>query len=196
MDRKNMILIAGSAALAVCAVVFVTAASQASATPLFTVRMEQVSSKMNFLPTEINGFTYDTEKGYTVTFGINKYCSSDPSETILDDTCMTMCGTCPFSCLESCFETCDTWPSCPVTCDTCTSNCNPTCYGPTCPQTCEPTCETPTCPHTCYETCETCDDPTCPYTCYETCEDPTCPVTCEPTCEEPTCPLTCDDPTC
>lgn len=178
MDRtQKMILAVIGVALASCAVTFVTASSQTSS-PLYTIRMEQVSSGMHFLPTEKNEFTYTTQKGYTLHHDV-KYCTEPQT---VDETCQTTCETCHHTC-ETCVE-----DTCPLTCDTCTHNCDPTCTGPTCPYTCEPTCQ--------MATCETCDQPTCLATCPLTCYDPTCPDTCEPTCQEDTCPLTCDDPTC
>lgn len=138
------------------AVIAVTAYPRTSATPLYVMRMEQASSKMNFLPTEMNPFTYTTEKGCVLNCDVaTRYCSgARPCDTTPGDTCeptclkMT-CYTCELSCYLSCWETCV--------------------IG-----TCEPTCNSFTCQYTCY----TCDQPTCPETCEPTCEEPTCPVTC------------------
>ncbi|MBU7028515.1 MAG: hypothetical protein HXS48_16395 [Theionarchaea archaeon] len=74
MNRTKMLIVAVSAAVAFCAVAFVTADFSTSSTPLYTVRMEQASSSMRFLPTERNKFTYTTEKGYMLTCDVMKSC--------------------------------------------------------------------------------------------------------------------------
>ena len=61
-----MIAVIG-AALAL-AVTCVTASTSLCNTPLYTFRIEQASSKMNFLPTAMNEFTSTTEKGYNLTY--------------------------------------------------------------------------------------------------------------------------------
>jgi len=167
MNRKWMSIAVISAVVTLLAVTCVTATSW-SRTPLYTLRMEQQSSQMNFLPTEMNTFTYVTEKGCNLNCSIVGGC----------------CGVIPLStspastCNPSCFETCD--QTCPWTCfDTCES----TCDGFTCDET------------SCQPTCSTCDQPTCPDTCWVTCDGPTCPGTCGPTCDETcighTCTRTC-----
>jgi hypothetical protein len=141
----------------VLAVTFLSASSLAANTPLYTVRMEQASSKMHFLPIEVNGFTYTTEKGYHLNYDVMGYCGVEPlstGKTCDPETCeIETCDepTCPWSC----------WQTCPYTC------------SPTCPQTCPYTCDDPTC-----ITCEpTCNEPSCWETsCWETCEQLTCIV--------------------
>ena len=187
MNKRHMIIIGAlSGVFAVLAVTAVAAGSSPSDTPLYTVRMEQASSGMNFLPTDVNGFIYSTEKGYTV-----NYCTADTcgggAQILNTMPGVTFCDTC--------------FPECMTTEWTCHGNytCYYTCQGPTCPLTCAPTCPVTcytcqgqgwTCDATgCQDTCSTCDQPTCPDTCWETCDDPTCPYTCERTCR-----YTCEKP--
>jgi hypothetical protein len=66
MNGNRKILVAVVSVCAVLVVSTVIASSQISNTPLFTFRMEQASSEMNFLPTVVNGFIYTTENGYTL----------------------------------------------------------------------------------------------------------------------------------
>jgi hypothetical protein len=194
-----------SAAVAICAVAAVAASSSSVNTPLYMVRMEQASSEMNFLPTDVNAFAYNTEKGCTFEYGIAEYCyGAVPLDTGSQDTCYGY-----LTCTPSCFNgwTCDGW-TCWVSCDgftcsgiTCWYSCDVfTCQWPytcpnTCPATCGSTCSTCqgqgwTCDATgCQNTCSTCDQPTCPNTCWETCDDPTCFDTCERTCR-----YTCNKP--
>ncbi len=179
-NKRHMIVITAlSGVFAVLAVTAAAAESSPSATPLYTVRMEQASSEMNFLPTDVNGFIYNTEKGCTV-----NYCAADTcggGVQVLDTMPgVTFCDTCPPGCITI------EW--------TCHGNytCYYTCMGETCPITCAPTCPATcytcqgqgwTCDATgCQDTCSTCDQPTCPNTCWDTCDDPTCPYTCERTC--------------
>ena len=131
MDKKILIIVT-SVTVVFLAIAAVTAYNRATDTPLYTVRMEQASSKMNFLPTAVNGFTYTAEKGYTLNYGIQGYGGAKPLEP---HTKVPPCET---------WETCD--PTCPNTCAATCPN--------TCPATCPDTCDGPTCP-------STCDDPTC-----------------------------------
>jgi hypothetical protein len=125
-----------------CAVTAVTASSSISSTPLYTVRMEQASSDMNFLPTAVNEFIYMAEHGYAVNYNVPEYCKGvipfkPPTEiatcpyTCDDDTCEQ---TCPNTCWNTCPNTC--WSTCPVTCE-------PTCLQYTCENSChaEPSCK-------------------------------------------------------
>lgn len=161
--EKKLIVIAASAVFVALAVTCV-ASSSVNTTPLYTLRMEQASSKMHFLPTAVNGFTYTTEKGYIC--GIVGCCNG------------TLLGT---------FDTCSECTTIEITCYTCP----PTSWS-TCPNTCLYTCRN-TCPNTCQNTCpNTCNtcNPTCPYTCQNTCPNTcwnTCWNTCEYTCEGPEC---------
>jgi hypothetical protein len=138
------------------AVTCVTASSWIN-TPLYTYRMEQVSSEMSFLPTELNKFSYTVENGYTVNYTFVSCCGANPMKPPTEvETCPETCDgeTCPFTaCGNTCGSTCPN-TSCGNTCDTCTQ--------PTC-ETCE-TCSTCT---TCSSTCSTCKGQD---TCWDTCE--------------------------
>ena len=62
----------------VCALTAVTAYPP-SHTPLFTVRMEQVSSEMKFLPTAVEEFVYTAEQGYELDFDAPvEQCRAEP----------------------------------------------------------------------------------------------------------------------
>lgn len=153
-------------------------------TPLYTFRMEQVSSEMNFLPTEKNDFNYTAENGCTLNYAIQA--SSAVSIITTSGTCrecrnITNLRTCPKTC-----ETCPGDFGCKKTWDTCHTHCPITCL-PTCPgiKTCADTCKK-TCPGKigCEKTWDTCHI-TCPITCSPTCFwNRTCTYTCEKTCPE------------
>jgi len=134
MDRKQKMIAVVSVAITVLAVSAVTAGIGISNTPLYTVRMEQASSEMNFLPTEMNGFTYTAENRCTLNYDILGGCSGvEPLST--GDTCEPACEPTEggYTCSNTCWRTCDG-------------------------STCEGTCNEPTCGYTCY-TCpaKTCD---------------------------------------
>lgn len=147
-NKKQMPIAVVGIALALLAV---TANSSLSITPLYTYRMEQASSEMNFLPTQRNSFVYSTEKGYNLNYD-GKSCYVNPFEepTKYGETCPVTacpeptCSTCPNT---SCGHTCDTCtqPTC-ETCETCStcptqqSTCWDTCKGDTCWDTCEIDC--------------------------------------------------------
>lgn len=156
MNKTKISLVVCSVAIVSLAVAAVTANPSIN-TPLYTLRMEQASSKMNFLPTAVNDFTYTAEKGSTLNYNVSKYCSfvvplaptgSGGGETCwpqcntTQPTCSTCEETCPSTCSNTCSSTCPN--TCPVTCITCE-----TCEGPTCENTCQPTC-----PWTCWQDCE------------------------------------------
>lgn len=61
-----MVIAVISVAIASLVITYVAASTGTSYTPLYTFRMEQASSKMNFLPTEVNEFIYGAEKGHTL----------------------------------------------------------------------------------------------------------------------------------
>lgn len=129
MDRKLKTAIAMTVAAFVFFAAVVTASSfVASDTPLYSYRMEQASNKMHFLPTDMNTFSYNTEKGYNLDFEV----TGNPGDGILD-TWQT-----PWTCVFS---------TCVYTCTTCDA--------PTCPDTCEQTCPA-TCGWTCGGSCDTC----------------------------------------
>ncbi|KYK32712.1 MAG: hypothetical protein HXS48_05000 [Theionarchaea archaeon] len=129
MDKKQRILVALiGASIAFLAITAVTANSRASNTPLYTYRMEQQSSEMNFLPTERNTFTYETE-GRCV---LNSCGCGDGAKPLNPYTC----GTCDEYYCDNpslCYGTCHS------TCSTCSGN---TCFFLTCQY---PTCFWPTC---------------------------------------------------
>lgn len=166
MDRKQ-ISVAVLGIVVLVAATCVTANSWGGNTPLYTVRMEQASSKMNFLPTAVSGFIYTAGEGYTLDCEASASCSNCVP---LVSGGVNTCETCPGH------ITC--WNTCP---DTCEPSCEGTCFEPTCSSTCPVTCETCTQP-TC-ETCETCSTcVTCPSTC-STCKgQDTCWDTCEIDC--------------
>jgi hypothetical protein len=158
MDRKLIPFAVVIVCAVLCVATVVTATSRTD-TPLYTVRMEQASSKMNFLPTAVTTFTYTSEQGYTVDHDVSGgYCGIGPLHTgynTCQNTCPETCEpgtcdqTCPFTCWNTCEETC---PS------TCTETCPYTCDDFTCSSTCEETCPNTcnTCWNTCWYTCLTC----------------------------------------
>jgi len=144
MKRKTKMSVAVlSTVIAFLVITAVTTGSQASLnTPLYTFRMEQASSEMNFLSMERNNVAYTIENGSTLNYNVSgKYCSAKSSPAIcLTDPrmCSADVGTCA---MVTCASTCPN--TCPSTCsDTCENTC-----GNTCPSTCWPTCG---------ETCLTC----------------------------------------
>jgi hypothetical protein len=154
MDRRTVFIVVVSAIAVLLAIAAVSAHTQTTNTPLYTVRMEQASSKMNFLPTKVNEFTYITQKGFTLNHDVTgEFCGANP---------LTGPGTCGETCPETiCGSTCETCPQ-----HTCSATCPYTCDDPTCPYTCDdPTCSA-TCPYTC--------SATCPATCNPTCDEYTC----------------------
>ena len=121
----------GAAVGTTCAVLMLAAAGslQTLNTPLYTYRMEQMSSEMNFLITAVNDFSYTTEKGFTLIDESSPCCIEELLNPLtIGSTCVT------------CHD---------PTCVTCPDTCIPTCDDPTCPETCEPTCEQSTCIPTC-----------------------------------------------
>lgn len=155
MDKKQISIAAASAAFLLAAAL-VTASTQTANTPLYTIRMEQASSKMNFLPAAVNEFTYDTESGYNLVYGALG-CRVDPVALteipcyLTDVTCVkTACLSCS-TCGSTCGYTCGC--TCGFTCDTCVA---------TCGNTCNPTCNAITC-DSCIDTCITCSS--CSLTC-------------------------------
>jgi len=133
MDRMHKITIGViGVIIAVLAVTAVTANSSPSATPLYTVRMEQASSEMNFLATPVNSFIYTAEKGYTVNCEVAKICNSKG--------CLAQFQTQPYDTCHTCWQTCIT---CGDTCNTCVGTCE-TCWS-TCGYTCGCTCDGWTC---------------------------------------------------
>ncbi len=153
MSKKQKALVAVASVSCALLVASALAGSLTLNTPLYTFRMEQASSKMNFLPTIMNGFTYTTENGHTLNYDATGYCGM-PLDVTSGKTCE---GTCQGQ------ETCQGYNTCDLTCwSTCPNTC-----GSTCPLTCD------TCDHTC-GTCETC------ITCRVTCIGSTCWETCFP----------------
>jgi hypothetical protein len=140
--NKKLLIAAAGAAIALLAVT-VTASPWSSNTPLYTYRMEQVSSKMNFLPTEQSIFAYTTEKGCTLDYTVLGSGHIQPAEKLTTRTCEgeTCSSTCPNTCVDTCPNTCS-GATCPNTCDqyTCevcvTISTCVTCGGGTCDPPC------------------------------------------------------------
>lgn len=148
-NRKWMLLVILSIVTAYIATA-VAASPWMLDTPLYTYRMQQASSEMNFLPATMNNFTYMTEKGFTLvdvegcceatlfamplgTGVYSCYYSTCGGETC-SSTCYTYCGqySCMLTCPSTCF-TCDD-PTCPLTCYTCPDTFFCTCDPWACPE--------------------------------------------------------------
>ncbi len=154
MNKNSKITLAVTGmVLVLLAVTCVSASPWRSSTPLYTFRMEQASSKMNFLPTGMNAFTYTTQGGYDLNYKAAGCCIG-AEIMITGVTCYDSCGgTCEYTCWDTCVSTCP---------NTCVSTCPNTCVS-TCPNTCVSTCNT--CSYTCWDTCGL----TCRYTCTKPC---------------------------
>lgn len=147
MDRKKTLVALISISLAFFAIAAVNARLPLN-TPLYTIRMEQASSQMNFLPTEMNIFTYTTEKGFELNYDVSgSFCNVDPLGTGKWTCYDSTCGTCDLPSCEG-GNTCEL--TCPATCvATCGSSCGGTCW-PTCEWTCNQwTCDGSTCDYPC-----------------------------------------------
>jgi hypothetical protein len=163
--RGKMLVVITSLTIVSLAVTCVTANGWISNTPLYILRMEQQSSKMHFLPTATNNFTYTAEKGVSLNYSISGCCGGIPlvftqRSTECDETCGNSCGITCDSCGNTCGSTCPSTcgSTCPYTCwSTCAYSCGGTCAtcGSTCDETCGGTCDE-TCDATCHETCDTC----------------------------------------
>ena len=139
MDRKLIFLAVMSVALVFLAVTAATAHTWTSPnTPLYTLRMEQASTKMNFSPAKGNGFAYTVEKGHILGYDIAGYFSDgEPLATGCKPTCVETClETCVSTCPQTCVSTCFTCVS------TCPYSCVNTCWS-TCAYTCDLTCDEP-----------------------------------------------------
>lgn len=122
--QKRVLTAVVSVSMVSLALACVTASPSISTTPLYRYRMEQTSSKMSFLPTEMNNFTYTTEIGYTLNCGdvwecFNGAWGLSPQCTRLmfytgRVSCRGTCDTCGSVIL--CLETC--WDSCGFDCQT------------------------------------------------------------------------------
>lgn len=126
--KRKMLAAVISVAVASLTIACVTASSLTSHSPLYTLRMEQQSSKMNFLPSEMNGFIYNTENGYILNYGVQGWCGGVTPNLVTLKTCEGTCiePTCPDTCRLTCDDpTCaNTCPAtCPLTCDTCDQTC-------------------------------------------------------------------------
>lgn len=118
--QKRVLTAIVSVSMVSLALACVTASPSISTTPLYRYRMEQTSSKMSFLPTEMNEFTYTTEIGYTLNCGdvwecFNGAWSLSPQCTRLmfltgEASCLGTCDTCEGSVMICPFTEC-------VTCD-------------------------------------------------------------------------------
>ena len=150
MNKKRICGAAICAAVIACVTLVCAAGSLLADTPLYTVRMEQVSSQMHFLPTAVHEIIYTADNGCTVNCTVSCCDSAEPLD------------------IRTGFPTCST-------CDTCANTCPETCEGNTCDhtscqETCESTCSGWTCdPTGCQNTCYTCEK-----TCWDTCDGETC----------------------
>lgn len=125
-SKQELMSLMAVDALALLAVTAATASSERSShTSLYTVRMEQASSDMNFLPTAKNNIAFITGSGYGLNCDVAGYCSAKPLDTGGAFTCEVSCD----PCLDTECSTC--WATCVSTCDTCAY---------TCPYTCAATC--------------------------------------------------------
>ena len=146
MDRTQKVLItAVCLTLVGCAVAFVTASTRTALddTPLFAVRMEQESNRMNFSPGEKNGFTYSSGQGFLIDYD-TEY-SGGGGEPLAytwdtDPTCWYTCSSPPSTCQSTCASTCSN--TCVNTCCTCVNTCSNTCVS-TCTNTCWESCSEP-----------------------------------------------------
>ena len=119
--------------------------------PLFNLRMEQASSRMNFLPRDVHTFTYATGNGYTVNIEVSGFCSVRPMAPDTEPECkpdpISVSGTCDqWTCGDTCWYTCHYVNTCA---NTCPATCPNTCGVPTCGNTCELTCPETECSPEC-----------------------------------------------
>jgi hypothetical protein len=136
--NKKIVTAAIGVFMVFLAVTYATASPSVN-TPLYRYRMEQSSSKMNFLPTAFNTFAYTAEKGYHMECDVLGSNNRDGDTDSMVIVCQTTGGTCVPTCESSCPDTC--WPTCPATCwFTCAHTCYVTCS--TCDVTCFPGCLT------------------------------------------------------
>lgn len=110
-NKRKISLVVIGMALVLCTVTAVTASTWTVHTPLYVVRMEQASSKMNFLPTEVNTFAYIAEKGCSLDYCAAGGCGAVPLVTTpveTGETCQYTCDdpTCPLVCLSTFRYTC------------------------------------------------------------------------------------------
>ena len=89
--------------IATLAVSAVTANPQTLNTPLYTFRMEQASSEMNFLPEEKSTFIYTTEKGYQLNAYVHGYPNNVKSLPVTYHTCLCTVGYgCSYTLVHDC----------------------------------------------------------------------------------------------
>lgn len=138
-ERRKLLVAVMSIVTVFLAVAFVTASPRSFNTPLYTFRMEQQSSEMNFLPGTMNTFIYTTEKGYTLDQDASGDWYSGFHWFLASEISCPTAITC-----ESC-STCDSCLICPtdINCPTEGSTCEPTECGPN-------TCYETQCDRTCY----------------------------------------------
>ncbi|KYK30243.1 MAG: hypothetical protein HXS48_10710 [Theionarchaea archaeon] len=99
MNRKHMMSISVvSIAIAGCVIAVVSASVSESSTPLYMYRMEQMSNKMNFLPTEMNDFAYTAEEGYILSYDISGYGAGGAVPAGDISWGILTCNTCNISC--------------------------------------------------------------------------------------------------
>lgn len=149
---KRKILIVLMSALFLVTALIVAAHPSLLHSPLYSIRMEQASSNMNFLPRSASEFIYTAQNGYNLNYSAqcstcvrpleitwegDPTCSTCDQETCYGTTCEpTLCGgnTCS-TCTQPTCETCETCYTCPTQVSTCA-----TCYQYTCKPTCEIDC--------------------------------------------------------
>lgn len=111
MNRKTIIVVGIIATTALLTVTGVTAFTQTYNTPLYTLRMEQASSNMHFLPTTVNEFTYNAEKEFTLNMSTQEYGGAQPLGPLTEQENCTSLGWYTCSTCETC-ETCETCKPC------------------------------------------------------------------------------------
>lgn len=144
MNKQKKVFAVVSIAVALCAITAVIASPKISGTPLYTFRMEQVSSRMNFLPTVVNDIIYTAENGYILNYDVSGRYDVDFSKAVVagtcsptcPDTCPNTCGTCHLTCPDTCLALSNCLPCEESYGGTCSFTCG-TCYI-TCPITCIP----------------------------------------------------------
>jgi hypothetical protein len=102
VNRNKMISISVvSIAIVALAVTAVSADFSKQSTPLYTYRMEQLSNKMSFLPTEINDFAYNAKGEYTLDYEVSGANGAVPAGPV--SWGRITCGTCDPTCWSGCY---------------------------------------------------------------------------------------------
>jgi hypothetical protein len=102
VNRNKMVSISViSIAIVALAVTAVSANFSEKSTPLYTYRMEQLSNKMSFLPTEMNNFTYAARGNYTLDCSVSGTRSAVPAGPV--SWGRITCDTCDPTCWSGCY---------------------------------------------------------------------------------------------